>query len=143
MKHSAIYSGGLSRSYVRTFAPGQKYGFSAFSPYTSRSALAEAINLPFEEVLGGSVERLYTLKRDVVASGIASVTGISMPTFPKRRFQDGASDTYRSWKVSKAWCKQIFLQQWEEKLKTAWEATDQMSGNVVPEEIARSVAGKL
>jgi asparagine synthase (glutamine-hydrolysing) len=34
IKHSLTYSGGLSRSYVRTYAPGQRYGFEGFSPYT-------------------------------------------------------------------------------------------------------------
>ena len=130
IKHSLTYSGGLSRSYVRTFAPGQKYGFEAFSPYSTRSAIAQAVAIPFEKVLGGSIERLYTLKSDVVAAGVEAVTGIAMPVHPKRRFQDGAGgETYRQWKVSKAWCRQVFLRQWEDKLRAAWEANDRLSGN--------------
>jgi len=36
-----------------------------------------------------------------------------MPTYLKRRFQDGVGgDTYRKWRVSKAWCRQVFLKQW-------------------------------
>src|SRR5579871_3538821 len=77
IKHSLTYSGGLSRSYVRTFAPGQRYGFQAFSPYTVRSAIAEAVALPFEQVLHGSIERLYTLKQDVVRAGVQHVTRIA------------------------------------------------------------------
>ena len=34
IKHSLTYSGGLSRSYVRTYAPARRYGFEGFSPYT-------------------------------------------------------------------------------------------------------------
>ena len=34
IKHSLTYSGGLSRSYVRTYAPATHYGFDGFSPYT-------------------------------------------------------------------------------------------------------------
>ena len=33
IKHSLTYSGGLSRSYVRTYAPARRYGFAGFSPY--------------------------------------------------------------------------------------------------------------
>src|SRR4029077_8290891 len=73
IKHSLTYSGGLSRSYVRTYAPGQRYGFAAFSPYTERSVIKEAVALPFEKVLNGSVERLYTLKQDVVQAGVKAV----------------------------------------------------------------------
>lgn len=132
IKHSLTYSGGLSRSYVRTYAPGHRYGFSAFSPYTDRAALAAALAIPFEQVLGGSVERLYTLKADVVRAGVQAVIGIVMPTPPKRRFQDGAGgeNTYRQWRVSKAWCRQVFLRQWSERLREAWDpGAERFSGN--------------
>jgi asparagine synthase (glutamine-hydrolysing) len=36
------------------------------------------------------VERLYELKGEIVSRGIAAVTGMKMPVFPKRRFQHGA-----------------------------------------------------
>jgi asparagine synthase (glutamine-hydrolysing) len=131
IKHSLTYSGGLSRAYVRSFAPAQKYGFEAFSPYTVRSVIAAALAIPFEPVLGGSVERLYALKGDVVRAGVEAVTGITMPVQPKRRFQDGVGgDTYRKWRVSKAWCRQVFLKQWEERLREAWNPEgDRVSGN--------------
>ena len=131
IKHSLTYSGGLSRSYVRTYAPARHCGFSAFSPYTDRAALAAALAIPFEQVLNGSVERLYTLKADVVRAGVRAVTGIDMPTPPKRRFQDGAGgDTYRQWRVSKAWCRQVFLRQWEGRLREAWDPqAARFSGN--------------
>jgi asparagine synthase (glutamine-hydrolysing) len=134
IKHSLTYTGGLSRAYVRTYAPAQRLGFKAFSPYTTRSAIAAALAIPFEELLQGSVERLYALKADVVTAGIEAVTGIRMPVFPKRRFQEGAGgDPYRRWRVSKAWCRQLFLRQWEERLRVAWDPeAARVSGNALP-----------
>ena len=40
IKHSLAYSGGLSRGYVRTYAPAAALGFEAFSPFTVRSVIA-------------------------------------------------------------------------------------------------------
>ncbi len=139
MKHSLTYSGGLSRAYVRTYAPAQRYGFDALSPYTMRSVIAPALAIPFETVLNGSVERLYTLKQTVVQAGIRAVTGIDMPVYPKRRFQDGAGgESYRDWRVSKAWCRQVFLRQWEDRLREAWNPeSERLSGNVVPAEASK------
>jgi asparagine synthase (glutamine-hydrolysing) len=131
IKHSLTYSGGLSRSYVRTYAPAQRFGFTAFSPYTTRASIAAAVAIPFETVLNGSAERLYTLKQEVVQAGVRAVTGIEMPAHPKRRFQEGAGgDPYRRWKVSKAWCRQVFLRQWEDRLRRAWDPEEErVSGN--------------
>jgi asparagine synthase (glutamine-hydrolysing) len=131
IKHSLTYSGGLSRGYVRTYAPAHAHGFNAFSPYTVRSVIAQALAIPFEQVIGDSAERLATLKQDVVSVGIKAVTGIAMPVFPKRRFQEGAGgESYRQWRVSKSWCRQVFLRQWEERLRTAWNPeTERRSGN--------------
>lgn len=118
IKHSLTYSGGLSRGYVRTYAPARAYGFNAFSPFTVRSVIAAALAIPFEEALGGSVERLYSLKQEVVSAGVKAAAGIGMPAYPKRRFQDGAggataatAESYRQWRVSKSWCRQVFLRQ--------------------------------
>lgn len=36
IKHSLTYSGGLSRSYARTYAPARHYGFAGFSPYITQ-----------------------------------------------------------------------------------------------------------
>ncbi len=120
IKHSLTYSGGLSRGYVRTYAPAHRYGFEAFSPYTVRSVIAEALAIPFEKVIGDSSERLATLKQDVVSAGVKVVTGEAMPVFPKMRFQEGAGGkSYRQWRVSKSWCRQVFLRQWEERLREA------------------------
>ena len=53
-------------------------------------AVAEAI--PFIRMTDYSVERLYALKGDIVSRGVAAVTGLKMPVYPKRRFQHGALD---------------------------------------------------
>jgi asparagine synthase (glutamine-hydrolysing) len=90
IKHSLTYSGGLSRSYTRTYAPGRRYGFEGFSPYLQPSVIAVAEAVPFIELTGYDVPRLYELKGEIVSRGIAAITGLKMPVFPKRRFQHGA-----------------------------------------------------
>ncbi len=131
LKHSQTYSGGLSRSYVRTFAPSACLGFDAFSPYTVPPVIAEAAAIPFETLAAGSVERLYALKSEVVAAGVRSVAGIDMPVNAKRRFQDGAiGESVKRWKLDKASCRRTFLRQWEERLEVAWRE-ERISGNDV------------
>jgi asparagine synthase (glutamine-hydrolysing) len=90
IKHSLAYSGGLSRSYVRTYAPARRYGFDAFSPYTRPDVIEVAEGIPFAALTGYDVPTLYSLKGDIVGRGIKALTGIDMPVFPKRRFQHGA-----------------------------------------------------
>ncbi len=90
IKHSLTYSGGLSRSYVRTYATARRYGFSGFSPYTMPGVIAVAEAIPFKELTDYDVERLYALKGEVVSRGVEAVTGLKMPVFTKRRFQHGA-----------------------------------------------------
>jgi len=90
LKHSLTYSGGLSRSYTRTYAPARRYGFENCSPFTRPDVIAVAEGIPFAELTGGSPERLYALKGEVVARGVKALTGLEMPVFPKRRFQHGA-----------------------------------------------------
>ena len=90
IKHSLTYSGGLSRSYTRTCAPAQHFGFQGFSPYTRPSVVAIAEAIPFVRLTEYSVEKLYEIKGEIVRRGIAALTGLQMPVFPKRRFQHGA-----------------------------------------------------
>ena len=98
IKHSLTYSGGLSRSYVRTYAPARHYGFDGFSPYTRPSVIEIAEGIPFADLTGYDVPTLYGLKGDIVAKGVRAITGLDMPVFPKRRFQHGAMpvDTLRA-----------------------------------------------
>ncbi len=90
IKHSLTYSGGLSRSYTRTYAPAHHLGFDGFSPYTRPDVIAVAEAIPFIELTKYDVRRLYELKGEIVSRGIAALTGMQMPVFPKRRFQHGA-----------------------------------------------------
>jgi asparagine synthase (glutamine-hydrolysing) len=90
IKHSLTYSGGLSRSYARTYAPARRYGFLGFSPYTRANVIEVAEAIPFAALTNYDVPTLYALKGAIVSRGIKAITGIDMPTFPKRRFQHGA-----------------------------------------------------
>jgi asparagine synthase (glutamine-hydrolysing) len=90
IKHSLTYSGGLSRGYVRTYAPARRFGFESFSPFTRPAVVEVAEGIPFIALTEYSVERLYALKGEIAARGVKAITGIDMRTFPKRRFQHGA-----------------------------------------------------
>ncbi len=90
IKHSLTYSGGLSRSYTRTYATAHHYNFHGFSPYTRPNVIAVSEAIPFIKITDYSVDRLYELKGEIVSRGITSVTGMKMPVYPKRRFQHGA-----------------------------------------------------
>ena len=91
IKHSLTYSGGLSRGCVRGYAPARRHGFTLASPLSSPRVVGVAEAIPFRELAGGSHERLYALKGEVVASGVRQLLDMEMPIFPKRRFQDGAT----------------------------------------------------
>ena len=90
IKHSLTYSGGLSRSYLRTYAPARHFGFSGFSPFTRPDVIEIAEAIPFAALTGMSVEKLYALKGEIVRRGVKAITGLEMPIFAKRRFQHGA-----------------------------------------------------
>lgn len=90
IKHSLTYSGGLSRSYTRTYAPAHHYGFEGFSPYTRPKVIEVAEAIPFIQLTDHDVEKLYGLKGEIVSRGVEALTGWRMPVFPKRRFQHGA-----------------------------------------------------
>jgi asparagine synthase (glutamine-hydrolysing) len=90
IKHSLTYSGGLSRGYMRTYAPADSLEFDGFSPYTLPNVIEVAEGIPFIEMTEWSHEKLYSLKGEVVSKGVKAITGMDMPVFPKRRFQHGA-----------------------------------------------------
>ncbi|MGE0443519.1 MAG: asparagine synthase-related protein [Gemmatimonadales bacterium] len=91
IKHSITYSGGMSRGCVRTYACAARFGFVGLSPFTRPAVIAAAESIPFAALTQGSHERLYSLKGEIVGAGVKAVTGVEMPIFPKRRFQDGAA----------------------------------------------------
>ncbi len=98
IKHSLTYSGGLSRGYVRTYAPGRQYGFEGFSPFMRPQVIAVSEGIPFIELTRYDVPTLYSLKGEVISRGLRSCFGVEMPVFEKRRFQHGAvrQETLRS-----------------------------------------------
>jgi asparagine synthase (glutamine-hydrolysing) len=90
IKHSLTYSGGQSRGHVRSYAPAKALGFEGFSPYALPNVIDVAEGIPFVELTGWQHDRLYALKGEIVRRGVKAVTGLDMPTFPKRRLQQGA-----------------------------------------------------
>ena len=90
IKHSLCYSGGLSRSYARTYATHRCFGFEGFSPFTRPRVLAMAEAIPFRALTDYDENKLYALKGEIIGRGVEAITGIRMPTFEKRRFQHGA-----------------------------------------------------
>jgi len=92
MKHSLTYSGGLSRSYTRTFAPLEKFNFEGISPYTSANVIEVAEGIPFIEMTDWDHIKLYDLKGQIVSAGIKAITGLDMPVYEKRRFQHGVAE---------------------------------------------------
>ncbi len=93
IKHSLTYSGGLSRGYMRTYAPGDCLGFEVFSPYTLPNVIEISEGIPYIDMTGWDHQKLYDLKGEIVSRGIKAVTGLEMPVFPKRRFQHGAASS--------------------------------------------------
>ena len=91
LKHSLTYSGGYSRGCVRGYACARRFGFVTFSPYTRPSVIRVSEAIPFAALTGGSHERLYALKGEVVSRGVRAVLGLEMPIYPKRRFQHGSA----------------------------------------------------
>ncbi|MEL7337449.1 MAG: hypothetical protein AAFN70_14745, partial [Planctomycetota bacterium] len=76
----------------RTSAPAAQFGFTGFSPYAVPDVIEIAEAVPFVALTEWDHQRLYSLKGQIVASGIRQVTGVEMPVFQKRRFQHGATD---------------------------------------------------
>lgn len=91
VKHSLTYSGGQSRGHVRSYAPARALGFSGFSPFALPNVIEVAEGIPFIELTGWDHEKLYALKGEIVRRGIAAITGLEMPVFEKRRFQQGVT----------------------------------------------------
>jgi asparagine synthase (glutamine-hydrolysing) len=91
LKHSLTYTGGLSRSCTRMYAPARHFGFDVFSPFMQPSVVEVAEGIPFAALTGMATEGLYALKGEVVARGVKAITGHNLPIFPKRRFQHGAT----------------------------------------------------
>ncbi len=96
IKHSLVFSGGQSRGHVRSYAPARVEGFQGFSPFALPNVIEVAEGIPFIELTDWQHDRLYALKGEVVRRGVEALTGLSMPVYPKRRFQHGAADPQRA-----------------------------------------------
>ncbi|SFV31035.1 asparagine synthase-related protein [Thermoflavifilum thermophilum] len=90
IKHSLTYTGGMSRGHVRTYAPARLLGFQALSPYVLPQVIEVSEGIPFIELTQWNHEKLYALKGEIVKRGVKAITGMDMPVYPKRRFQQGA-----------------------------------------------------
>lgn len=99
LKHSLVYSGGLSRASTRSFAPTSSNHFETFSPFMSTSVIEVAEGIGFIELTDWQHDRLYKLKGEIVSRGIEAVTGLTMPVFEKRRFQHGTMTSTRFHKL--------------------------------------------
>lgn len=91
MKHSLTYSGGLSRGFMRTWAPADHFNFCSLSPYTLPNVIEVSEGIPFIDMTSWDHQKLYSLKGELVRLGIKAITGMDMPVFEKRRFQHGAT----------------------------------------------------
>ena len=91
IKHSLTYSGGLSRGYMRSFAPADLMGFEGFSPYTLPNVIEISEGIPYIGMTNWDHNKLYDLKGQMVFDGVKAITGMEMPVFQKRRFQHGAA----------------------------------------------------
>jgi len=91
IKHSLTYSGGLSRGYMRTFAPADLLSFEGMSPYTLPNVIEISEGIPYIDMTNWDHQKLYDLKGRFVSEGVKAITGMDMPVFPKRRFQHGAA----------------------------------------------------
>lgn len=91
IKHSLVYSGGQSRGHVRSWAPARKFGFRGFSPFALPNVIEVSEGIPFIELTQWDNRKLYELKGEIVRRGVEQITGLTMPVFEKRRFQNGAT----------------------------------------------------
>ena len=92
IKHSLTYSGGLSRSYVRTYAPATAVRIRRLqSLHAARTSSTSPKGFRSRTLTRYDVPALYALKGEIVRRGVKAVTGLDMPVFPKRRFQHGAT----------------------------------------------------
>ena len=83
IKHSLTYSGGLSRSYVRTYAPARAIRVRGLQPLHAPDVIEVAEGIPFASLTDYDVPTLYALKGEIVRRGVKAVTGFDMPVYPE------------------------------------------------------------
>ena len=60
-------------------------------PFALPNVIEVSEGIPFIELTDWDHGRLYSLKGQIVRSGIEQITGLTMPIFEKRRMQHGAA----------------------------------------------------
>lgn len=95
-----VFSGGLSRAYVRTFNPARDSSFIGFSPLVGRRVVEFAQRLPLGALVT-SVERLHSIRGEAVAAGVKAELGFTMKIPPKVRFQEGVAKDPKIFRVSR------------------------------------------
>ena len=86
IKHSLTYSGGLSRSYTRTYARAAITALRASAPTRAPHVIAVAEAIPFIDLTEYNVAKLYELKGEIVSRGIAALTGLQDAGIPQAPF---------------------------------------------------------
>ena len=127
IKHSLVYSGGLSRGYVRTYAPAAALGFTAFSPFTRALRHCRGGGDSVRAGAGRPIERLLYAE---AGRGAAPASGpCSASTC--RSTRSGASRTARRRRRARVSRRpgagSVFNEMWQERLTEA-DALDRRSG---------------
>jgi asparagine synthase (glutamine-hydrolysing) len=122
IKHSLTFSGGQSRGAARTIRPLSHVGFIGFSPFAVPEVIAVAEAIPYRTLTDFDVDTLYALKGRIVSAGVRAVTGVTLPVFEKRRFQDGVGripNFSPSLAVQEQRYRRLFEQQFRDTSNTA------------------------
>ena len=92
IKHSLTYSGGLSRSYVRTYAPARALRVRRLQPvHAARRHRGRRRHSVRRAHAATTCRRSTRSRARSCGAACKAVTGLDMPVFPKRRFQHGAT----------------------------------------------------
>ena len=96
IKHSLTYSGGLSRGYVRTYAPARRYGFDGLQPVHAPGGHRGRRGHPVRRADRLRRATLYALKGEIVAARRARRhrprhAGLPEAAVPARRRRRGSS----------------------------------------------------
>jgi asparagine synthase (glutamine-hydrolysing) len=114
LKHSPVYSGGLSRGIVRGLAPARRRGLVGFSPFATARVVGVAARVPFARLVGEDHLRLYALKGALLGAGVQALLGRTLPIRDKRRFQDGPPAAVQArLRVDEVWCRSRFAELWQ------------------------------
>lgn len=86
-----VYSAGMSRGYVRSFAVARHYGIIPHSPLIDPRVIDVGARMPMQE-LAPTEEKLHELRGNAVQAGVETLVGVRLPIFPKVYFQEGCSE---------------------------------------------------